>query len=570
MAIVLIGLVLIISSTSWYRRFVGGPEREGPVKQEVVRKEEEPPEPALESQEAERGTDEDVLTALVTSSEDVEAKQIYIRGDLFQGTIETRGALVSAWEIKPRDREPESQQWVQLLPTWAQEGALSLAVPVDGQIIDLNDLVYRADRDTLWLSAGNRQETLSLTAATQQGLVVTKEFTFYNDKYIFELRITMEGAEQLGEARTYTLWWKPGLSDTEDKRDDDLRSFAAHTMMGDVIEKSKFKGKAIPDSSFTGDTKWFAIQTKYFLMAMIPPREVDGLGVMIDSRFQEKDKDKEIEEERIIGGAIHMPLQGGRCDHRWRIYIGPMDYFRLKDLGIGLEKTVYLGRSVLRWIGMAILHFFVNAYKIIPNYGVVIIIFSILVKALFYPLTRKSIASIRKMQEIQPEIKKLQAKYKKDPAKLQKATMELYRKYNVNPASGCFPMLLQMPVFFALYAVFRNTIELRGASFLWIKDLSAPDTVYQLSKPLWIYGDKVNILPIIMAVTMFIQQKISMRDPKQAYMVYVMPLFLFFIFNNISSGLVLYWTMFNLLHILQESLHPHKPTVIVSEEDGAE
>ena len=114
-------------------------------------------------------------------------------------------------------------------------------------------------------------------------------------------------------------------------------------------------------------------------------------------------------------------------------------------------------------------------------------------------------------------------------------------------------MLLQMPVFIALYAVFRNTIELRGESFLWIKDLSAPDTVFHLPRELPLYGDAFNILPIIMAVTMFIQQKISMRDPKQAYMVYMMPIFLFFLFNNFSSGLVLYWTLFNLLTILQEN-----------------
>jgi YidC/Oxa1 family membrane protein insertase len=173
------------------------------------------------------------------------------------------------------------------------------------------------------------------------------------------------------------------------------------------------------------------------------------------------------------------------------------------------------------------------------------------------------------MQEIQPEIKKLQEKYKKDPMKLQKATMELYRKNSVNPASGCFPLLLQMPVFFALYAVFSNTVELRGASFLWIKDLSAPDAVFRLPWEIPLYGDHFAIMPAIMAITMFIQQKISMKDPKQAYMVYAMPLFLFLIFNKISSGLVLYWTMFNVLQIAQESLHPHKPTVISSEQENS-
>jgi YidC/Oxa1 family membrane protein insertase len=265
-----------------------------------------------------------------------------------------------------------------------------------------------------------------------------------------------------------------------------------------------------------------------------------------------------------------MELDDGRCDHRWTVYVGPMDYFTLKDLGIGLERTVNLGRWVLRWIGKVILYAFVNIHKVLPNYGLVIIVFSILVKTLFYPLTRKSIASIRKMQELQPEIKKLQKKYKDDPAKLQKATMELYRQYNVNPASGCLPLLLQMPVFIAMFDVVRNTIVLRGARFLWIKDLSAPDAILRLPREIYFIGDKVNLLPIIMAVAMFIQQKKSMRDPKQAMMVYIMPLFLFFLFYKFSSGLVLYWTMFNLLQLIQETIHPHKPTVVSSAEKTAD
>jgi len=305
-------------------------------------------------------------------------------------------------------------------------------------------------------------------------------------------------------------------------------------------------------------------------MAMIPPPDVNGLGVEIRGQYQPKDKEKDIPEERILSAGMRMPMRAGQCQHRWRIYLGPMDYFALKDFHIGLERTVYLGRSVLHWIGLLILYFFVRLYQWIPNYGVVIIIFSLVVKGVFYPLTRKSIASIRKMQEIQPEIKKLQEKHRKDPAKLQKATMDLYRKNSVNPASGCFPLLLQMPVFFALYAVFRNTIELRGASFLWIKDLSAPDAVLRLPWEIPFYGNHFAIMPVIMAVTMFVQQKISMKDPKQAYMVYAMPLFLFILFNNISSGLVLYWTMFNVLQIIQESLHPHKPMVVTSEQEVSE
>ncbi len=570
-AIVLIGLILIISNTSWYRRMVGVPQKQQAERQEVTSQREmiadepEIPETDLTASPAPPPEVDRQAVLGIDASARVEAKTVTVLSQLFHGAIDTRGGLLTSWEVKPKKQDPAQQDWVVLLPEDAPKGGLGLVLGLDDGPVGLDALVFESDVDSLVLSPERPRGTVVLTAKTDRGLRVEKTFVFDNGRHDFELRIAIEGADVLGEVRNYALWWRPGLPTTEENYRDDLRAFAAHTMMGDVVEKTAMKGQTIKDSSFTGDTRWLAIQTKYFLMAMIPPAGVDGIGAELRGSYQQENKDKGLKENKIIAGGILMPVDGGRCDHRWTIYLGPMDYFALKDFGIGLERTVYLGRSVLRWIGMIILQAFVTLYRVLPNYGVVIIIFSIIVKIIFYPLTRKSMASIRKMQELQPEIKKLQEKYKKEPAKLQKATMELYRKYSVNPASGCFPMLLQMPVFFAMYAVFRNTIELRGASFLWIKDLSAPDTILKLSSKLPLYGDKVNILPIVMAVTMFFQQKKSMRDPKQAYMVYIMPLFLFFIFNNISSGLVLYWTMFNLLQLLQESLHPHKPTVIVSE-----
>jgi YidC/Oxa1 family membrane protein insertase len=573
-AIVLIGLVLIMSSTSWYRRMVTGPQVQGPDKNEVTPQEgggiERPDARETDEELSPEPSDEIDQESLlkITGIDQAEARTLLVQGQLFRGSIDTRGGLITHWEIKPKKKNPEEQKWVALLPEDSQQGALSLALPLGDRRIELDDLVFETDDDTLLLSREQPRGTISLTAETDQGIRVEKIFVFNNERHDFELQIVIEGAGVLEEFRNYALWWQPGLSTTEENRKDDLRSFAAHTKMGDVVEKTVIKGQTIEDSSFTGNTQWLAIQTKYFLVALMPPQDMGGVGVELRGRYQKENQDAGQRENKLIAGGILMPLEKGRCHHRWTIYVGPMDYFTLRDFGVGLERTVYLGPSILRWIGMIILQAFVNLYKVLPNYGVVIIVFSILVKTLFYPLTRKSIASIRKMQELQPEIKKLQEKYKKDPAKLQKATMELYRKYHVNPASGCFPLLLQMPVFFAMYAVFRNTIELRGASFLWIDDLSAPDTVLRLPNEIPLYGDKVNVLPFVMAITMFIQQKKSMRDPKQALMVYIMPIFLFFIFNNFSSGLVLYWTMFNLLQLLQESIHPHKPTVVTSEEES--
>ena len=194
-------------------------------------------------------------------------------------------------------------------------------------------------------------------------------------------------------------------------------------------------------------------------------------------------------------------------------------------------------------------------HSFIPNYGIVLIVFSILVKLAVYPLTKKSYVSMQKMQTLQPKMNELKEKYAKDPKRLNKETMKMYKEHGANPISGCLPTLLQMPLLFAIFIIFRNTIELRGAGFFWwINDLSAPDTIFQLSFSLPFYGNLVNILPVVMGATMFFQQKMTMKDPKQKAMVYFMPIFMTLLFNSFPSGLNLYYTLFNVLTILQQKL----------------
>ena len=190
----------------------------------------------------------------------------------------------------------------------------------------------------------------------------------------------------------------------------------------------------------------------------------------------------------------------------------------------------------------------------IPNYGIVIIIFSILVKVILYPLTKKSYSSMKDMQKIQPLMAEIREKYKDEPQRMNSEMMKLYKEHGVNPVGGCLPMILQMPLLIALFIVFRSTIQLRGAMFIpgWITDLSQPDTLFMLPFSLPMYGDQFNLLPILMALTMIFQSKMTMQDPKQKMMVYVMPIFMLVIFNRFPSGLNLYYTLFNLLTIIQQ------------------
>ena len=209
----------------------------------------------------------------------------------------------------------------------------------------------------------------------------------------------------------------------------------------------------------------------------------------------------------------------------------------------------------MRPLSIGILYAFVYMHKIISNYGIVLIIFSILIKLLLFPLTKKSYSSMKKMQELQPELEKLKEKYGKDQQKISQAQMRLYQERGVNPAGGCLPMLLQMPLLFALYQVFRSTIVLRGEPFFgWITDLSMPDTVLNLGFSIPLYGDQVSVLPILMCLTMIFQQRQTIKDPRQKAMVYLMPVFMLLIFNRLSSGLNLYYTLFNLFTMIQQSM----------------
>ena len=245
--------------------------------------------------------------------------------------------------------------------------------------------------------------------------------------------------------------------------------------------------------------------------------------------------------------------------------MGPMEYERLKALGVGLEKAIYFGgfpfpeswavhyglpTFPMEYIVVPTLAMMRWFYHFVPNYGVAIILLTVITKVLLFPLTVKSMTSMKAMQSLQPQINTLRSKYKSDPQRLQRETMELYRAHKVNPLGGCLPMLVQVPIFYALYDALSVSVDLQNAPFIcfgrifgiefWICDLARHDPTY--------------VLPILMGVSMFVQQKMTpvMGDPRQAKMMLFMPVIFTFMFFNLPSGLVLYWTLSNVLQIAQQ------------------
>ena len=189
------------------------------------------------------------------------------------------------------------------------------------------------------------------------------------------------------------------------------------------------------------------------------------------------------------------------------------------------------------------------------NYGLILILFALLIRIITGPLTKKSFQSSQNMQSIQPKIKKIQTKYKKDSQRMNREIMELYKSSGVNPLGGCLPMVIQMPLLFSLFIVFRSTIEFRGAPFIfWINNLSQPDTIFYLPFSIPIYGNQFAVLPIFLGLSMFLSQKLSMEtmDSKQKPMMYMMSVFFFLLFNSFPSGLNLYYMIYNLLNYQQQ------------------
>jgi YidC/Oxa1 family membrane protein insertase len=348
----------------------------------------------------------------------------------------------------------------------------------------------------------------------------------------------------------YGLVWDCGLAVNEIDAAGDRRQFAALGMVGqEYYQEAARKFSKEKEKVHEGMVTWAGARTKYFLSAVIPEQQRSATLALLGDK-----------ESDFVGYAIRYPFRGDPrlVNDSYRCYLGPLDMNALKGYGVGLERTIDLGK--LRFLSVLALRFMLFLRRFIPNYGVIIIILSVLTKVLFYRLTHKSTKSMKDMQRLQPKIKELQEKYKDDKERLNKETMKLYKEAGVNPLGGCLPLLLQMPVFFALFNVLRNTIELRGAPFtLWINDLSSPDVLFDFGFSIPFIGSEFHLLPILMGGLMVLQTKMGASPTGEAapaaqtkMMTTMMPIMFTFFFYGMPSGLVLYWIVNNILTIVQQ------------------
>jgi YidC/Oxa1 family membrane protein insertase len=283
------------------------------------------------------------------------------------------------------------------------------------------------------------------------------------------------------------------------------------------------------------------------------PREKASQGALLEG---ERRHMPDHGESKRYALNLKMPFKGTSVEGtNLTVFLGPLDFDVLSSYE-GLDQIMSLGAAwIIRPISEYMMIPLFNLLHIfIPNYGLVIIVFSIIIKVLLNPLSKSSMRSMKKMQALQPMMNELREKHKDDPQKMNHAIMNLYKEYGVNPASGCLPLLLQMPILFALYSVFQASIELRQAGFfLWITDLSVPDIAFTLPFTIPLLGmNEMSGLALAMGATMFIQQKMTVTDPRQKALVWMMPIMMTLLFNSLPSGLNLYYFVFNLLSIGQQ------------------
>jgi YidC/Oxa1 family membrane protein insertase len=432
---------------------------------------------------------------------------VTVETDLYKAVFSTRGAIIKSWELKKyndKDGNP-----VMLLK---DRGVIpALGILFEGENRNLpQQIIFGATSDRLVLSEHGKQSGEIIFSYNQNGLAITKKFIFYNNDYKVDLSIHTSNTPDY----MLPIGTDFGVFTKKD------RQHKGPILLIDT-DRETFDEKLKSPEYFTGNISWIAQEDNYFAAALIPLSSYQGVSV-----WKEKDS-AEI--------AFKLKPQ----DHNFILYAGPKEYDRLKRLHSGLENIVDFGWfTVVALPIFLVLKFF---YKFLGNYGWAIVLITVVTRVPFIPILMKSQKSMKKMQKIQPLMAEIKEKYKKDAAKMQKEMTALYKKHKVNPIGGCLPMFLQIPVFIALFNVLQKAIELRGAPFaLWITDLSAKDPYY--------------VLPIVMGLTMVVQQKITptAMDPKQAKMMMLMPIVFTFMFLNFSSGLVLYWLVNNLLGIAQQ------------------
>jgi YidC/Oxa1 family membrane protein insertase len=537
---VILAFALSVAVFVLYSFFLGPQE---PVK---------PPTPSPGPTSAKPPADSQVAAPAVTAASDIPAKpsapssarptkDITVKTKRFEAVFSERGgslksfkladykerlgdkALKEVIQVQEPDQYPLQLEWIKQTPPTSTPA------------------FFQADRTSLELTPQQPQGSLTFRSVSDQGITVIKTYTFSYDSYRIGLELKVVNRASRPLEGNLALIFQNRFPKTD---------AAAAAFQGQLtLINGKYEEKSIDkfekESVLTGKIEWGALSDTYF-MGALAPLESEGIISLKTIR-----PGPEQLMTRFILPPLNLP-PGEDKTLQFALYFGPRDIGILKSLNLQLEKAVNFGffdivSKPLLWV----LNFF---YGYLHNYGWAIILLTILVKIVFWPLTHKSYKSMKDMQKLQPKMAKIREKHKDNREQMNQEMMALYKTYKVNPMGGCLPMVIQIPVFFALYSLLGYAIELRHAPFmLWITDLAAPDRL-PIGIPIPYVGEGIPVLTLLMGASMFIQQKMTPTtgDPTQAKIMLFLPVVFTFMFINFAAGLVLYWLVNNVLSIGQQ------------------
>ena len=505
---------------------------------------------------------EDSLGKFFSSLSKGQEKFLTIETDNYRAVISTKGGQIRRWILK--HYKTWDQNPVDLLNDDKRGDFNLLFYTADGKLINTKNLCFESkfgDGQIVQLTEKDSAQVDLIMKVDNQSHIV-KRLTFYNSSYSFDAMYLLEGMQNIIANYEYQVTWETGLRYPEHNSIDESKYAMAYAFAGgELTDIDAANPNTIVKNNISGKINWVAARNKYFAVSLIP-KESETQGAYLEGNQAILPHQGAKEDYSI---ALKMPFLGKPVEKvHLIVFLGPLDFSLVKSYHVELERIISLGAAwIIRPISeYVIIPLFQVLRLLIPNYGFILIIFSFIIKIVLHPLTKRSMRSTQRMQALQPLMNEIKEKYKDDPQKMNQQIMRLYKEYGVNPAGGCLPMLLQLPILYALWAVFSSTIELRQASFIWwIHDLSVPDVITKLPFRIPIFGvDEISGLALLMGITMFVQQKMSVKDPRQKMMVWLMPIMLTLLFNSFPAGLNLYYLVFNLLSIAQQAwiLKQHK------------
>ena len=494
--------------------------------------------PFLEDRTIPSGPERDIMLEAVKDSKDIE-----VETELYTAIFSGSGPLIKSFKLKKYRSKPDEDSPPKELIHVKNKDGYGLNLGFSGQSIpNINWATYKVNDQGITIRTGDQPKELVYEWKSPQGIEIKTRFLFYADIYKIDLSVTINNKSEYIIDDNFLLTLAHFPQETK-------KSYGAFEgmalLLGNKLEQEQVK--KLKDIQYDGQISWVAYKEPYFITAIIPENndKTTAKGTILPNG-----------EIRI--SYITPPLnlrQHQEITENFALYLGPQDIDSLKAVNRKLEKAINFGWLDIIGKPLLLTLRFLNKY--VSNYGVSIILLTILIKILFWPLTHKSYQSMKEMRKLQPIMAKIREKYKGNKQEMNKQLMSLYKTYKINPMGGCLPMIIQIPVFFALFRVLPNSIELRHAPFiLWIKDLSSPDRLFYfpfqipfMAPP---YG--IPVLTLIMGASMFIQQKMTPAtgDPAQAKMMMFLPIVFTFLFINFPSGLVLYWLVSNILSIAQQ------------------